>query len=447
MKSLRIFFSILALLSSLLLFSQNNNHVLTFSGNGHQGFVNGPIDSAQYDKPYGICADGHGNFFIPEGGKDCIRKINTATGQVTTYAGSGITGFRDGPADSAQFDTPNAVCVDDSGNVYVPDYWNQRIRKISAGGMVTTVAGSGMAGYLDGPALSARFNNPRSICRDATGNLYVADSWNHRVRKISPSGEVSTWAGGGTDTVFLVNGGYIDGPDTSARFNVPCSVSIDDLGNIYVADAYNHSIRKIDPDRIVSTLAGSGPTGSDSGGYANGYFHSSRFKIPLNVLVFDSNTILVSDNNRIRKLNLRDTLVNTFAGSCEIGFTTGVDTAVKLKSPGGLTKSGGLAYFIDGGNYAIRVVIPDSLSGIPPSICPAVINIYPNPASGKIRVNITAGSYPFRIRFTDIIGRVMLTQDVSSAGQDIDVTHLLPGLYIMQVWQGTPVSVVRFIKI
>jgi sugar lactone lactonase YvrE len=430
----------------MFLFSQNNNLVLTYSG-GVKGLVNGQVDSARFDYPAGMCADRFGNIYVAEEDSNCIRKINTVTGQVTTYAGMCKSGYRDGPADSALFHTPSNLCADDSGNIYVTDYWNHRIRKISAGRMVTTVAGSGMAGYFDGPAQSARFTCPRGICLDAAGNLYVADSWNHRVRKISASGAVTTWAGGGVDTVYLKEGGYADGQDTSARFDVPCGLSIDRSGNIYVADAYNHRIRKIDPARMVTTLAGSGPVGPTQGGFANGYFHSARFNLPVNLLVFDSSTLLVSERYRVRKLFFPDTLVNTFAGNGTKGFTSGVDTVVKVAKTDGLAKSGGLVFFCDKSNYALRVVVPYSPFGIQGTACSSTVHIYPNPSSDKIRISASSGSYPLRILVTDVAGRVMLTPEVSSADQVIDISGLRPGLYVMHLREGLQFSAVRFIKL
>ncbi len=135
--------------------------------------------------------------------------------------------------------------------MYVSDFINQRIRKISNDMEVTTIAGSGQAGYLEGPADEAKFNYPRGICLDDTGNIYIGDSWNHRIRKISTDGIVSTWAGGGTTIGVQSVGDYVDASDTAARFYTPCEVSIDQFNNIFVADAYNHRIRKIDPTRMV----------------------------------------------------------------------------------------------------------------------------------------------------------------------------------------------------
>ncbi len=257
----------------------SQNFVTTYAGTGSPGFVNGDTSIASFNKPFGICIDPDGNLYLADAYNHCIRKIGI-DGQVSTYAGTGTAGYLDGPADEAKFNQPINICLDDDGNMYVSDFINQRIRKISSDMEVTTIAGSGQAGYLNGPANEAKFNYPRGICLDDTGNIYIGDSWNHRIRKISTEGIVSTWAGGGTSIGVQSVGDYVDASDTAARFYTPCELSIDQYNNIFVADAYNHRIRKIDPTRMVTTVAGTGESGPDGGGFQNGIASEAMFKVP-----------------------------------------------------------------------------------------------------------------------------------------------------------------------
>ena len=192
----------------------------------HLGYTDGTGTSAQFNYPSGVAVDGAGNVYVADCHNHRIRKI-TASGVVSTLAGSGTSGYADGTGTSAQFDYPTGVAVDGAGNVYVADSDNHRIRKITASGVVSTLAGS-TYGYTDGTGTSAKFYYPRGVAVDGAGNVYVADRVNHRIRKITASGVVSTLAGSAQ--------GYTDGTGTSAKFYYPFGVAVDGAGNVYVAD-------------------------------------------------------------------------------------------------------------------------------------------------------------------------------------------------------------------
>jgi len=205
------------------------------------------------------------------------------------------------PVPWARFDAPTGVAVDSSGNVYVADYANNRIRKITPAGVVSTLAGSGTRGHVDGPGTTALFDHLIGVAVDSSGNVYVADTDNHRIRKITPADRiedrvVSTFAG--TDTR-----GHADGPGTEAQFNYPYGVAVDSSGNVYVADADNNRIRKITPEGVVSIIAGTGTRGS-----ADGAGTTALFDSPDGVAVNSSgNVVYVADtgNHRIRKIEYK----------------------------------------------------------------------------------------------------------------------------------------------
>ena len=333
-------------------------NVSTFSGNASPGFTNGNISTATFNMPFGMCRDKHENIYVADGGNHCIRKI-TPEGIVSTYAGTGIAGYKDGAKEEAQFNSPTNLCVDDSGNVYVSDFENHCIRKITSIGKVITIAGSGVAGFLDGAASLAKFDFPRGICMDKKGNAYVGDSWNHRIRKIDPKGNVTTYAGGGNVMGDESVGSYVDAKDTAARFYTPCGLAIDKAGNIFVADAYNHRIRKISTDRMVTTVCGSGPTGKGKGGYADGDFANAIFNTPTEIAISPQGDIYISDtfNHMVRKLDLKG-VVSIIAGNGKAGFTNGAGTDAQFDFPRSvvLDETHNKLYVTDFKNNAIRLI-------------------------------------------------------------------------------------------
>jgi DNA-binding beta-propeller fold protein YncE len=200
---------------------------------GHPGSDDGLGPSARFRNPWGVAVDPWGNVLVADASNDAIRKISP-TGHVTTLAGlAGVSGQTDGPGDRARFNHPYGVAVDGAGNVYVSDSGNQTIRRITPEGAVITIAGlPGHAGPADGPPTNARFNDPEGLAMDASGNLYLADAGNNLVRKITPSGSVST--------LSLPTG-------NDAPWHNPGGIAVDPSGNVFVADTSNHCIRKLAP--------------------------------------------------------------------------------------------------------------------------------------------------------------------------------------------------------
>jgi sugar lactone lactonase YvrE len=232
--------------NDLIRMIDKDNLIQSVAG-GVQGYQDGNVVSAKFYFPTGIAVDHIGNIFIGEEGNLRVRKIDP-NGNVTTLAGNGGVNLNDGVGTNAGFGQPSGLAVNANGDLYIADRGTARIRKVTSDGTVTTVAGSsGNFGFADGNGVNAKFNYPSGIASDIHGNLYVADEQNNRIRKIDPSGNVTTVAGNG-------NAGYVDGPASTAEFNGPWGIAVDSYGNIFVADEYNNVLRKIDPSGTVSTI-------------------------------------------------------------------------------------------------------------------------------------------------------------------------------------------------
>ena len=319
--------------------------VATFAGST-SGFVNGTGTAAKFAGPYGVAADSSGNVYVGDTGNSVIRKISAA-GVVSTLAGSGVNGFANGSGASAQFANPGGVAVDASGNVYVADINNNLIRKITSSGTVTTFAGSGAAGFANGTGTSAQFYFPYGVAVDSSGNVYVADSSNFRIRKITPAGVVTTLAGSGSNS-------FADGTGTGASFSYPYGIAVDSSGTVYVADWGDNRIREITAAGVVTTLAG-----SSVAGYLDGTGGGAEFNRPEGIAVDSSGNVFVSDgsNQVIRKITSSGT-VTTFAGST-YGFADGSHTSAQLETPFQLSFGpSGVLYLADTDNNRIRIIQP-----------------------------------------------------------------------------------------
>lgn len=325
----------------------------TFAGTGSNGYTDGAANVAEFRLATGVTKDAAGNLFVADRDNYCIRKI-TPAGVVSTFAGSGTPGFVDGTGTAAKFNLPFGITIDASGNLYVGEINNNSIRKITPAGVVTTLAGNpnGYSGTQDGYGSSARFNSPVGLTTDAAGNLYVADFNNHRIRKVTPAGLVTTLAGNSNGFY-----GFQDGTGSAASFYHPIALAFDQSGNLIIADYFNHAVRKMTPANVVTTIAGNGTAGNTDGtGVA------ARFDRPASLAVDNSGTIYICDanNNSIRKITASGT-VSTFVADGSGGNSNGTVSTVSLHYPLGLCAdfTNNYLYVADYFNNGIRKISLD----------------------------------------------------------------------------------------
>ncbi|WP_412850406.1 T9SS type A sorting domain-containing protein [Chryseobacterium sp. PMSZPI] len=411
---IQLMFGLTVLFNSSLTQAQT---VTTFAGST-EGSADGTGTAAQFNRPEGICKDAAGNLYVTDTGNHSIRKI-TPQGQVTTLAGSGTYGNADGTGTAAQFGGPTGITVDNAGNVYVVDSYNERIRKITPQGLVTTLAGSS-AGYAEGTGTAARFNRPEGIAVDAAGNLYVADRDNNSIRKITPQGQVTTLAGG--------THGSADGPGTTAQFINPHAITIDTAGNLYLTDSGYARIRKITPQGLVTTLAGS------TQGYADGIGTVAQFFSPTGITSDTNGNIYVADtfNYRIRKITSQGQVtVTTLAGSTQ-GYADGIGTTALFNEPSGIiVGNDGNLYIADTGNSRIRKITLQVL-GTTETDKAAKVKIYPNPAGDFVTID-TSPLKNASARLYDTSGKLIKSTTLKSGKNTLNVSEIPKGNYIIEI--------------
>ena len=339
---------------------ETNVTVSTLAGTGTAGLVNGVATAARFQGPEGIACDGSGNIYVADTTNNVIRMISAA-GIVTTFAGNGTAGFADGPAATAQFNSPVRVAVTSSGDVYVADYQNHRIRKITQAGVVSTLVGNGTQGSQDGVGSSATITNPYGLVSDSAGNLIVSDG-NHFIRTVdTATATVTKIAGTGTR-------GFSNGNATSSNFNAPYGLAVLSNGTVFVADTGNNCIRKIEAG-VVSTIVGRcGPANLlvESANFGEGTGTNATFYLPYDVNVSPSGSMIVVDsyNHRLRKVTSNWVVTTLTGGNLTIsnsnnaaGFINGPGNQAKFNLPAAICQQySGVYALVDNSNHVIRNV-------------------------------------------------------------------------------------------
>lgn len=324
--------------------SEINSSII--AGNGSTGSVDGTGTNASFSSPISLAIDSQDNIFVTDTNNHLIRKI-TPNGVVTTFAGS-AQGYADGTGTTVKFNYPYGITIDANDNLYVTDANNFKIRKITSAGVVTTIAGS-TQGFADGIGTNAKFMTPAGIVISQDNVLYVTDQKNNRIRKITANGEVSTFSGSSQ--------GYTDGTKETARYYWPAGITIDSEDNLYISDTYNNKIRKINtdgevsPNNEVSTIAGS------TAGFENGVGTIAKFYWPIGIAIDAQNNLYTADfnNDKIRKID-KNGLVSTLAGSTR-GYLEGVGSTAKYNRPFGIAiNSNGTIFIADTFNNRIRKI-------------------------------------------------------------------------------------------
>lgn len=317
---------------------------------GGSGFVDGNGTQARFEYPLGMAIDRNGAIFVADFYANTIGKI-TPDGTVATFAGApNQSGSQDGIGAAARFDGPTGLAIDDAGNLYLTDTFNNTIRKISPDGTVSTLAGTvGEKGGADGRGNSARFNFPQGIAIDHNGIAYVSDTYNNTIRRIMPDGTVTTLAG------MSGQRGSTDGAGHAASFDGPTGIAVEPNGNILVCDAHNYTVRRITPAGIVSTAAGT----AGVGGLADGAGAQAQFGYPTGIFVDNNDTAYIVDsiNNTIRVMS-PSAVVSTLAGTAGVkGSADGFGPVAKFNYPVGVTVApSGAIYIADSRNHTVRTV-------------------------------------------------------------------------------------------
>lgn len=345
--------------------TKSNGVISTIAGSGVADFSGdgGPATNAGLNAPFDVGVDSAGNVYVVDTANNRIRKVSVATGVITTLAGNGEENFSgdNGAATNARLNAPSGVAVDSVGNIFVADEENNRIRMVSTAGVITTVAGNGSSSFSGdgGAATSAGMRNPYGVAIDSAGNLFIADSGNARIRKVSTAGVITTVAGNG----FAGYSG--DGnAATSASLRYPTGVALDTAGNLYIVDESNNNVRKVTAAGLISTVAGNNLSGFAGDGVAA---TSAYLSSPRAIAVDGAGNIYVAEANasRVRKVTVASGIITTVAGNGASGFSGdgSAATSSSLASPGGVAVDGaGNIYLSDTSNQRIRKV--SATSGI-----------------------------------------------------------------------------------
>lgn len=464
----------------------NEPIVSTYAGTGSIGSVDGSLLTSSFNLPTISIFDNNQDLIVVDRSNNKIRKI--ANGQVTTIAGTGALGSVNGVATSSTFRYPDGAVVASDGTIYISDQSNHKIRKFTTDGMVSNFVGTNTAGYVDGNGTNARFNYPAAMAIDTQDNLYVADWGNHCIRKITPTGDVTTYAGiGGVS-------GDLDGNTTIAKFNGPTGLCLDNFGNVYVADYSNHKIRKIDVLGNVITFVGTGIAGNVDGNASN-----ATLNLPA-VVAFDGiENFYVTDsgNRKVRKIDAQGN-VTTFAGTGVGGAVDGVASVASFRALTGIIAKNETEFYVtDYNNHKIRKIkiyrytiapqLPAGLvfneqtgeiSGTPTEVSPltdytvtaenengtssfvlsievntlstdsfnnSITKVYPNPFESELLFEFK-NELPTEVSIFNVLGQEVLHFKPQELLQKIDFKNKLNGIYFAKIVFESKTEILQIIK-
>lgn len=404
--------------------------ITTIAGDGSVGITGdgGPATSAKLNQPSGVFVDGGGNVFIADQYNNKIRKIAATNGYMSTVAGTGSAGYTGDSALAAfvELYLPASVYVNKHGDIYIADCYNNRIRKVdTTTGWIYTIAGTGTSGYSGdgGAAANAKISYPTSIVGDTQGNLYFVDYGNSRIRKILPTGAITTIAGSGTPG-FSGDGGSA----LSAKLLAPSGVCIDNAGNVYIADEGNNRVRMVSSSGIISTFAGNGTAGfSGDGGPAT----SASLKGPQSVWADATGNIYVADmnNHRIRKINTLG-IITTVAGNGTAGYSGewGTPTNAELNTPAGVfVNSAGNIFMADKANNRVRKISPST--GVK-SVAENNVAVYPNPNKGVFTIEGKSGQ---GYTIYNLAGKAVCIGAAKEGKTIVDINTQPNGIYLLHM--------------
>jgi sugar lactone lactonase YvrE len=419
----------------ILSLSARAQNITTIAGDGTMTSAGdgGPATAASFYYPMGVATDATGNVFVADMMGKKFRKINTS-GIITTVAGGGTKVLIDGvPATDEWFSRATAIAVDNAGNMYVCDYQISDVWKINTSGIINRIAGKGTIAFSgdNGPATDAELDSPTGVAVDAAGNVYIADSWNNRIRKINTAGIITTVAGNGAGT-YTGDGG----PATAASLQTPMGVAVDLSGNIYIADKYNYVIRKVNTSGIISTFAGGGSGGSGVPATA------ADIGWPENVATDASGNVYIVNSAAAFKVNTSGTIYHIAGSGGGFGGDGGPATACLFDGVVAVAAdSKQNVYISDQQNNRIRKINYEALSANTAVKAVPSVMLFPNPAATKL--DITSSECISKVCITDMIGQSVFAERYNAREVSIDVSALPAGIYMARI---NDTEVRKFVK-
>lgn len=436
--------------SSLAGMHAKAQYISTFAGHrtadtgGYSG-DGGLAINAQLNSCTAVAVDGAGNVYIADRGNNVVRRVNAA-GVISTFAGTGSAGFsgNGGSATAAMLNMPSSVATDAAGNVYISDMGNNRVRKVNPLGIISSYAGNGTAAY-SGDADSAHLasiNGPEGLAVDASGNLLIADAGNHVIRRVTASGIISTVAGSG-----LIGNSGDGGSALAARLYSPSGVATDVSGNIYIADVVNNKVRKVSSTGIITTFAGTGAAGNTGNGSAAS---SATLRFPSGVSVDGSGNVYIADqgNYNIRIVNSSG-VINNFAGISTSGYDGdgGLASSAKLGAPKSVYVDGwGRVYIADNTNHVVRLVTATASTNMFSNT--KQLNVFPNPTTGNFTFSLPTTYNNANVCVCDMTGKVVFQQQIANSVTNfqVNLSHIASGRYIVTLTSDNQVYTSNVVK-